>query len=108
MSETLIQTGTPNFISSIKLFGREPKVRDLLIASPLIVWTAVSLIWQWGDFVHDIGKLSNGIEPLALIDLLSRVGRYLFAVLLTALLLVRRTPIKRQQSIIRRVIAFFG
>src|SRR6202012_6214855 len=109
MIDTLRHATAPTFVRSIKIFGREPKVYDLVAAAPLIVWTVVSLIWQWGDFVHDISKLADvGCAPLAAIDLLSRVARFLFAILLIALLLVRRTPIKKQQSIVRRVVAFFG
>jgi protein-S-isoprenylcysteine O-methyltransferase Ste14 len=102
-------TVAPTFLGSIKIFGRQPKVHDLLAASPLIIWSAVCLVWQWGDFVSDISKFSlSGIEPLAAVDFLSRLTRFLFAALLIALLLVRRTPIKRQQSITRRAVAFFG
>ena len=99
----------PTLLGSIKIFGRKPKAFDLLSASPLIIWTMVCLAYQWGDFAHDVSKFSfSGLETLAAFDLLSRLCRFLFAALLITLLIVRRTPIKRQQSISRRAIAFFG
>ena len=105
MSATL----APSFLDSIKIFGRRPKAYDLLAASPLILWSAFCLAYQWPDFARDIGQLGfTRTDTLAAFDLLSRFCRFLFAALLIALLIVRRTPIKRQQSIAKRIIAFFG
>jgi len=102
-------TFAPSVSGSIKIFGRQPKVYDLLAASPLIVWTAVCFAFQWHDFARDLGKFgSGGFAPLATVDLLSRVTRFLFAGLLVSLLTVRRTPINTQLSWTRRIIAFFG
>jgi protein-S-isoprenylcysteine O-methyltransferase Ste14 len=102
-------TVAPSLLGSIKIFGRQPKVFDLLAASPLIIWTIACLAWQWNDLIPHVGKNgSSAIDPVTAIDLVSRLLRFLFAGLLITLVVVRRTPIKRQQSIYRRTIAFFG
>src|SRR5665213_2415058 len=96
-------------LGSVRIFGRKPKTYDLLAASPLVIWYIIGLSYQSGSIAHDIVQMNlASIAPLATIDLLSRLTRFLFAVLLTALMVVRRTPIKKQRSISKRVIAFFG
>jgi protein-S-isoprenylcysteine O-methyltransferase Ste14 len=102
-------TRAPNFFESIQVLGREPKFRDLLAASPLVIWYVICLSWQIPIFARDIAQISLAhIDPLSSIDLLSRISRFMFAALLTLLMIIRRTPIKKHQSLAKRAIAFFG
>ena len=93
----------------LEYLRKEPKLYDLLAASPLIAWYIFSLTYQWGDFSRDISALhSMRLEYLAMLDSVSRILRFIFAAILTVLLVVRRSPIKRPQGLMPRAIAFFG
>jgi len=99
----------PTFFESIQILGRAPKFRDLLAASPLVVWYVFCLSWQVPIMVRDAAQLSlSHIDGMAALDIASRVARFGFAALLTMLMIVRRTPIKKHQSLAKRLIAFFG
>lgn len=96
-------------VTSLRLFGRRARAYDLMAASPLIVWYFVCMAYQWPSLVSDTLTINfTSISPLAAVDLVSRLSRFIFGALLIVLMAIRRTPIKKQQSISRRVIAFFG
>ncbi len=106
---TTTSASAKSFLDSIRLFGRQPKAYDLFAASPLLIWYSACLAYQWPGMLRDIAQIDLAhIAPLAALDLLSQITRFVFAALLIALMAVRRTPIKKHQSIAKRVIAFFG
>jgi protein-S-isoprenylcysteine O-methyltransferase Ste14 len=99
----------PTFFQSLQILGSKPKFRDLLSASPLVVWYVYCLTWQVPAVVRDGMQLSlTHIDWFAALDIASRIARFMFAALLTTLMIVRCTAIKKHQSFAKRAIAFFG
>jgi hypothetical protein len=96
-------------LSASPFFRERPKLYDLLAVSPLVAWYVLSLIGQWPDFVREISAInSTRLELLAMLDGTSRALRFVFAAIFTALLVVRRPPIKRPEGLMPRAIAVFG
>lgn len=96
-------------LSGIRIFHRKPKLLDLIAAVPLVVWCAACLVLQWPALMRDISSLGLGkIEFLGMLDFVSRLMRFVFAGVLAALLVVRRTPIRKHGGVLARLIALFG
>lgn len=93
----------------VTIFGRHPKVRDLLAASPLIVWYAGFIFYQWHYLSHIVGTIhSTELKYIFAMNLATKALAFAFGVVLICLLVVRRAPVKRQQTWAPRFIAFLG
>lgn len=109
MSTAEQTTRPPTFFESIQILGREPKFHDLLAASPLLVWYVFCLAWQLPLLARNAMQLSlTHINWLAALSVASLIARFGFAAMLTMLMIIRRTPIKKHQGFAKRAIAFFG
>lgn len=94
---------------AVEFFGRRAKLRDLLAASPLIVWYAGYLFYQWIYIGQDFNALhSDGAKIILVMNLLAKALMFAFGILLICLLVVRRTPLRRPKSWAPRIIAFMG
>ncbi|HEY5336735.1 MAG TPA: isoprenylcysteine carboxylmethyltransferase family protein [Rhizomicrobium sp.] len=100
---------TTSKLGFIEMLGRRPKLYDLLAASPLIIWCILCLFSQWGDLRRDVMALHPmRLEMLGALDFVSRLLRFAFAGILGTLVIVRRTPIKKHEGLLVRVIVLFG
>jgi protein-S-isoprenylcysteine O-methyltransferase Ste14 len=93
----------------IQFFGRKAKVRDLLAASPLILWYMGCAIFLARGLIHDFQTAhALDAEVFNILNLASRSLSLAFGVLLISLLIVRRTPIRKNEGIAPRVLAILG
>jgi protein-S-isoprenylcysteine O-methyltransferase Ste14 len=98
-----------NLGSITKVFQRGTKAYDLLATTPLIAWYVTCLFAAAPPIVHGFESVSStGVEIRLLLSLLSQISKFSFALLLIALLIVRRTPISGSQSFAPKFIAFLG
>ncbi|HTQ12506.1 MAG TPA: isoprenylcysteine carboxylmethyltransferase family protein [Rhizomicrobium sp.] len=88
---------------------RGTKAYDILAASPLIVWYVYCCGVQ---FPHLAAKFAAVDSPskavMAWLDLLSKTSVFVFALVLIALLIVRRSPVAATRGWAPRAIAFLG
>jgi protein-S-isoprenylcysteine O-methyltransferase Ste14 len=88
---------------------RGTKAYDLLAALPLIAWYALSLAMIVPQIEHGFHTATNtGLEVRALIDLLSKFGKFAFAFILIVFLIARRTPIASMDAILPKAVALLG
>jgi protein-S-isoprenylcysteine O-methyltransferase Ste14 len=88
---------------------RGGKGYDLLAASPLIVWYVYCCSQQFPHLVDKFAAIrSPQQEIMALLDALSKVSVFVFALVLIGLLIIRRSPVAAATGWAPRVIAFLG
>jgi protein-S-isoprenylcysteine O-methyltransferase Ste14 len=93
----------------LKFFGRKAKLYDLLAASPLIVWYVGCVYFQSLSLIHDFDtEHALNDEVFNLVNLSSRLLSLAFGIVLICLLIVRRTPIRKNEGLTPRVFAFLG
>jgi protein-S-isoprenylcysteine O-methyltransferase Ste14 len=87
----------------------DPKIVDLLAASPLIVWYGIWIVGQAPKLVHDIARLvSPQTSVMPAIDVLSRLAVFLFAAVLIFMFVARRPAAAKVPGLFPRVAAFLG
>jgi protein-S-isoprenylcysteine O-methyltransferase Ste14 len=92
-----------------RFFGRPAKVYDLFAASPLIAWYVWSFFHQATDIYHRIQTIQTDPAIVSLmLSILSKLALFGFGVTLVFLLIVRRTPLRKNAGIVPRAIAFLG
>jgi protein-S-isoprenylcysteine O-methyltransferase Ste14 len=93
----------------LRFFGRQAKLYDLMAASPLIVWYIGCIYFQSKGLIHDFETATAlQAEVFNLLNLASRLLSLAFGIVLIALLIVRRTPIKKNDGLAPRVFALLG
>jgi protein-S-isoprenylcysteine O-methyltransferase Ste14 len=94
---------------TFQVFGRHAKLYDLLAASPLIAWYVWSFFHQATDIYHRIQTIQTDPAIVSLmLSILSKLALFGFGVTLVFLLIVRRTPLRKNAGIVPRAIAFLG
>lgn len=93
----------------LKFFGRKAKLYDLLAASPLIFWYIGCVYFQSFSLIRDFRtEAALNDEIFNLLNLTSRLLSLAFGIVLICLLIVRRTPIRKNEGLAPRVFAFLG